>query len=336
MGDDLQHESREPPRELIAPVAGRLDAVLAAACPGLSRARLQRLIAGGAVSVNGERVRKSARVQPGDRIALEVPATEHEARATGLQIGVLYEDDALIAIDKPAGVVVHGASGDGGPSVAAWFVEHWPAAARAFDVLRPGIVHRLDKDTSGVLLLAKTPIAQGAFSAAFASRQTQKTYVAVCDGVPARPRALIDAPLGRHPGDRTRMAIARQGREARTEYEVIASGGGRSLLVVRPETGRTHQIRVHLAAVGVPVALDRVYGTAGVGRQLLHAWRITVPHPGGGTLTITAPLPSDMAAAVRAMGAEALAAPFIAPAPPSREPGTRATAEEARAGVAAV
>jgi len=271
------------------------------------------------VVVNGETARKSCRVVDGDRLCVEIPEVSHEAGATGIGIPIVYEDDVLIAVDKPAGLAVHGAPGDMGPSVATWFLARYADEARAFDVERPGIVHRLDKDTSGVLLLAKTPAARAALSHSFEGRTTKKTYLAVCDGVPARAHAVIDAAIGRHPGDRTRMAIAKRGREARTGYELLAANGERSLLLVHPESGRTHQIRVHLAAVGVPVANDRVYGKGdGHGRQLLHAWQIVVPHPAGGTLTVTAPLPPDFVEAVRSIGAEQVALPYTTPTPPVR------------------
>ena len=204
-------------------------------------------------------------------------------------------------------------------------MERYPEAAKAFEAERPGVVHRLDKDTTGVLLMAKTPQAQAFVSQAFEERRTTKTYLAIVEGVPTRPRAVIDAPLGRHPGDRTRMAIVNDGREARTEYELLGSGQDLSLLLVHLYTGRTHQIRVHLSAIGHPVSGDVVYGTretrtaargaAGVApsqvgvrkSQLLHAWQLRVPHPDGGTLIATAPLPADMGDVLRANGMTVLA-----------------------------
>jgi 23S rRNA pseudouridine1911/1915/1917 synthase len=277
-------------------------------------------------------VRKSVQVQPGDAILLEIPETPHESVPVGFDLSVLYEDEYLAVIDKPAGLAVHGAPGDMGPSVAAWWLDRLGPAAAAFDVERPGIVHRLDKDTSGVLVLAKTPSAQAALSAAFEARTTRKTYLAICDGIPDRLKAIIDAPIDRHPGDRMRMAIASRGREARTEYEVIAKDNRRSLLLVHPETGRTHQIRVHLAAINTPVAHDKIYGKASAAqaeskiqslqskmRQLLHAYQLRVPHPAGGLLTITAPVPPDFDHAIRALGAESLAVLYTQPQPAVRE-----------------
>ncbi len=320
MGTHVRHDSGAETTELIAAEAGRLDTVLSRALPGPSRARVQRLIEAGNVRVNGEVVRKSATVQEGDLIEFEVPATEHAVAPSGLDLPLLYDDAALSAINKPPGLAVHGAPGDTGPSVAGWWLEQLGPAAAGFDVERPGIVHRLDKDTSGVLLLAKTPAAQAALSRAFEERTTRKTYLAIVEGKPPQPRAVVDAPIDRHPGDRTRMAVTRNGRPSRTEYEVIAADNERALLEVHPETGRTHQIRVHLAAIGCPVANDGVYGRRATdGRQLLHAYRIQVPHPNGGTLTVTAPIPGDMAAAIRSIAGEQVASHYSQPVPPTLE-----------------
>ncbi|MEO6398967.1 MAG: RluA family pseudouridine synthase [Tepidiformaceae bacterium] len=309
-------------RELTAEQPGRIDAVIAAAIPDLSRARVQRLIADGFVQVNGSVVRKSGQVQVGDLLCLELPVVDHSVIPTGLTLGVLYEDGVMLAIDKPAGLAVHGAPGDTGPSVANWFVERLGEAAGAFDAERPGIVHRLDKDTSGVLLLAKTPRAQATLSAAFEARTTKKSYLAVVDGIPSRERAVIDAAIGRHPGDRTKMAVAKQGREARTGYEMLAHDDARAFLLVKPESGRTHQIRVHLAAINTPVTFDRTYGRGNSdGRQLLHAWRIEVPHPEGGFLTVTAELPLDFVGPLRDMRATTAAEPYFLSVPAERTEG---------------
>lgn len=318
MGNDTRtRETTVSQRHLIADTEGRIDAVLANAFPDLSRARVQRLISAGSVTINGEVVRKSGQVLTGDRLMVEVPA-EMAIEPSGLDLPVLFEDDVMMAINKPHGVAVHGAPGDTGPSVALWMLEQLgSSAAAAFAVERPGIVHRLDKDTSGVLLLAKTPAAQAALSGAFEARTTKKNYLAITDGVPPQRRALIDAGIARHPGDRTKMAISNRGRDARTEYEVLGDDREHAFLLVTPETGRTHQIRVHLAAIQAPVVFDRVYGKGGDGRQMLHAWRIAVPHPEGGTLTVTAPLPTDFAGFVRSIGLHELALPYLERVPPS-------------------
>ncbi|MEX1102784.1 MAG: RluA family pseudouridine synthase [Dehalococcoidia bacterium] len=316
---DLQRDGSGEVRELVAVESGRVDAVIAAAYPDLSRARVQRLIDAGHVHVDGLPVRKSGQVETGAHIQVAIPATPHVVATSNLRLPIIYEDDDLLVIDKPPGVAVHGAPGDTGPSVANWFLARYPELAPAFDAERPGIVHRLDKDTSGVLLLAKTPEAQWKVSRAFEARETEKTYLAVTDGIPRNQRAVIEAAIARHPGDRTRMTIAKQGRESRTSFQVLAIARDNAFLEVRPETGRTHQIRVHLKAIGAAVRYDRVYGKEGEGRQMLHAWRIKVPHPAGGTLTVTAPLPADMRAEVRTMSADKVALPYTIATPPVRE-----------------
>jgi 23S rRNA pseudouridine1911/1915/1917 synthase len=301
-------------RRVVADRAGRADAVLAGLCPDLSRARLQRLMAEGEVTRNGVPVSKAETVEAGDEIVFAVPETVHAAAAPAFDLPVIFEDQHLLAVDKPANLPVHGAPGDLAPSVAGWFLARLGAAAGAFDAEHPGVVHRLDKDTSGILVLAKTPPVQGMLSRAFEERTVIKRYVAVCDGAPPREHAIVDAAIGRHPGDRTRMALVKHGRESRTEYEVLATERDRSLVLVRPSTGRTHQIRVHLAAIGAPVRYDRVYGKPGAGRQLLHAWELIVPHPAGGTLTMRAPVPADMAHELRTLAPGDTIVPYLEPA----------------------
>jgi 23S rRNA pseudouridine1911/1915/1917 synthase len=296
---------------------------VAASLPGYTRARLQRLIAAGLVTLNGAPARKSDDVVPGDRVDVMLPAAGGSRDATpvpGIELPVLFEDADVVVIDKPAGLAVHGGPGDRSPTVARWFAARHGASLAGLDAERPGVVHRLDKDTTGVLVLAKNPAAQAALGAAFEQRRAAKTYLAVCDGEPHEPRAIVDAAVGRSQADRTKMAVSRRGRPSRTEYEVLGAGGGRSFLLVRPETGRTHQIRVHLAAIGVPVTGDGSYGSeASEGRQLLHAWRLRLPHPRGGTLAVTAPLPADMASAVRSMGLPELASLYARPCPATRD-----------------
>ena len=319
----MDHASRNQgtatePRTFVVERGGRLDAIVAAEFADLTRARVQRLIDSGSILLEGEVARKSAQAEPGATITVTLPVIAHAAPALSFDLPVLYEDDVLVVVDKPAGLAVHGAPGDTAPSVAGWFIAHYPAEASAFEVERPGIVHRLDKDTTGVLVMAKTPQAQAALSHSFEERATEKTYLAVTDGIPDRPRAVIDAAIARHPSERTKMAVTKNGRESRTGYEVLGSARERAFLLVHPETGRTHQIRVHLSAIRCPVADDSVYGKRrDGGRQLLHAYSIVIPHPSGGRLTVTSPMPSDMAAAVRALGLEAIASSYLLPRPPS-------------------
>lgn len=313
----MDHAVRtEPLGERIRFVAtrrGRVDSLVARELPALSRARAQRLVAQGFVRVAGRPVEKSRIVEPGEAIDVFVPARHVEPESLPFDLPVLYEDDALLAVDKPPGIATHGAPGDVRPSVVWWFVQRYPRLAETFDADRPGIVHRLDKGTSGVLLLAKTPAAQLVLNRAFEERRVQKEYLALCEGEPPHARAVVDAPIGRHPGDRTRMAVTLRGREARTEYVVLGSAGGRALLLVRPLTGRTHQIRVHLAAIGAPVAQDKVYGRGGEGRPLLHAYRLVAPHPFGGAVDVAAPLPDDIWTAALAAGLGEAARPYRHP-----------------------
>lgn len=283
---------------------------------------MQRLIDRGLVTVNGLQARKATTVVPGDRVRVVREPNVHVAPEPGFDLPILFEDAHLAAVDKPAGLAVHGAPDDRAPSVAAWWLARLGEAAQGFDVDRPGIVHRLDKETSGVLLLAKTPEAQAALSRAFERRAARKTYLAVVEGVPPQAEAVIEAAIDRDPRERTRMAVTSRGRPARTAYRVIASDGRRSVLEVYPETGRTHQIRVHLAAIGVPVAQDAVYGAGVPGsRQLLHALFLEIPHPAGGRLRVGAAAPSDLLGAIRAIAGETVASRYAAVRPPTIERG---------------
>ena len=294
-----------------APTGGRADAVFAAAFPDVSRARIQRLIRDGLATVDGEPTKKAAQIEAGAELVLELPSRARVPVSTDLTLPVLYEDADIVAIDKPAGVSVHGGPEDESPTVARWFEANYPEDAAQFDVERPGIVHRLDKGTSGVMVLARSPRAQSALSAAFAERLAKKQYVALVEGGFDRPRAVIDAPIGRHRGDRTKMAILDSGRASKTEYEALGQAHGRSLLLVKPVTGRTHQIRVHLAAVGAPVVDDVVYGKGGSGRHMLHAWRLEIPHPNAGVFRATAALAEDMVGSIRTVGLEKVALDFM-------------------------
>lgn len=302
MGNPLPRRNGIDRREFVATAEGRLDAVLAAACPDLSRARLQRLIAEGHVTVNGAPAQKSLRVTEGDRLAVEIPETEHAAPATGVALNILYEDEHIVAVDKPPGLAVHGAPGDAGPSVAAWFVERYPAEARAFDAERPGIVHRLDKGTSGLLMVARSPLAYDALVAQLSARTVDRSYTTlVCRHFDER-EGVVDAPIGRSARAPTRMAVTPRGRDARTRYEVVArfiAPFAASLLSCRLESGRTHQIRVHLSAIGAPVLGDDRYGgrrvQVPIGRPFLHAARLGFVHPvTGEALSFESPLPTDL------------------------------------------
>ena len=285
----------------------RLDVFLAARRGGgTSRSRIRRLIDGGHVLADGERRAAGFRLKPGMRVTLGEPPPPTEsppaARAQDIPIEVLHEDDALLIVNKPAGMSVHpGAGHPDSTLVNALLGMNKRLSRTGGEALRPGIVHRLDKDTSGLMMVAKTDAAHAALSGQLRARTVEKVYLALAAGEPREARAAIDAPIGRDPRDRRKMAVTEDGREALTRYRVLRSGGGRSLVEVRPKTGRTHQIRVHFAAIGHPIVGDALYGTADarLGRHFLHAARLGFEHPdGGGRVRFESGLPGELAGAV--------------------------------------
>jgi 23S rRNA pseudouridine1911/1915/1917 synthase len=268
----------------------RADRALAHAL-GVSRARAAALFAAGEVWRGGRPLEADARVAAGDRLALARPPApapapgEAAPRPERLPLRVVYEDDDLLVVDKPAGMVVHPAAGHReGTLVNALLGRGGPLASH--DPQRPGIVHRLDKDTSGLIVVAKEEWVRRALSDLIARHGVERTYVAVVRGHPPAARGRVEAPLGRHPRDRLRQAVRGDGRPAVTHFAVLEQHARGAVVECRLETGRTHQIRVHLASLGCPVAGDPLYGTAadrrsGVG-QLLHAARLAFPHPRDG------------------------------------------------------
>jgi len=278
----------------------RLDLVVAEGA-GVSRSRAGELVSAGAVHVDGRIERKSYRVVPGEVIdvaAAEAPALPPPAE----HVDVVYEDDHVLVVDKPAGVVVHSAPGlREGTLVDALLAAGHPLAAGA-GADRPGVVHRLDRDVSGLLVMAKTDEAHASLTAAMSRREIERTYVALVAGSPSVDRAKIDAPIGRSPRHRTRMAVLPEGRPSVTWFHVMERFTDTSLLDVRLETGRTHQIRVHLAAVGHPIVGDAVYGgdasvarRLGLQRPFLHARRLVFAHPvGGERVDVDSALPADL------------------------------------------
>lgn len=287
----------------------RLDRCLSRLIPGSSRSYLQKLIKDGLVSSNGD-ILDIPRypVRAGMVITVRLPEESgNEPVAEPFEFPILYEDDVMLVIDKPAGVVVHPAAGNPSGTVVNALLGRYPQLMdeMACQNSRPGIVHRLDKDTSGCLCIAKTASAQFKLSTAFASRDTSKTYIALVRGVPVKSQGEIITLIGRHPVNRQKMAVVeRNGKQAITRYSLISSGivdGAEiSLLHVKILTGRTHQIRVHLASIGHPVLGDALYGgsrtaVSGADRQLLHAWKLELPHPSTGEMIrFQAPVPEDM------------------------------------------
>lgn len=286
----------------------RLDRCLSRLIPGSSRSYLQKLIREGMVRADGAAVDiPRYPVRAGMRIEVDLPEeSSPEPSPEPFDFPILYEDDAMLVIDKPAGVVVHPAAGNPAGTVVNALLGRYPQLAEelACGNSRPGIVHRLDKDTSGCLVVARTASAQFKLSGSFAGRETAKTYLALVRGVPKRPSGELSNLIGRHPVNRKKMAVVeRCGKIAITRYWTVRTGTidgvPAALLEVRILTGRTHQIRVHLASIGYPVLGDALYGGAGVSieglsRQMLHAWKLRVPHPvSGEAMEFTAPIPPD-------------------------------------------
>lgn len=266
----------------------RLDKFLAAALPQHSRARLQGLVKAGRVEVNARVTTKTGYpLVGGESVKVTVPPAEPTwLEPEPIPLNVVFENDDVIVIDKPAGLVVHPAAGHARGTLVQAVLAHTPEIEGVGGELRPGLVHRLDKDTSGLILLAKNERAQRTLQAQFQSRAVKKTYIALVDGIPATARGRIEAPLGRHPRERKRMAVvpAVKGRAAVTEYHLMEKFPAHTLLEAYPLTGRTHQIRVHLAFIGCPIVGDRVYGrkhpSLPLARQFLHAARLTLRLPG--------------------------------------------------------
>jgi 23S rRNA pseudouridine1911/1915/1917 synthase len=296
----------------------RLDRVVAAALPDLSRAYVQRLIDDGRVTLNGAPAKASAKLRPGDQVRVTEPPPTPVAdlRPEPLPLAVVYEDAAVLVLDKPAGLVVHPAPGHPAGTLVNAILAHAPEVAMNGSQ-RPGIVHRLDKDTSGLMVVAKSDAARAALVEQFAGRAVLKEYLALVHGQPAAP-AVIDAPIGRDPRNRQRMAVVANGRPARTEIDAVERFPGYTLLRARLHTGRTHQIRVHLAFIGHPIVGDPVYGrratpltdAAGrlrplpVARQFLHAARLGFTLPRRDEWReFTSPLPPDLVATLEALRA---------------------------------
>jgi 23S rRNA pseudouridine1911/1915/1917 synthase len=287
---------------LIASGEARLDKYVCSRTPQLSRSQVQRLISAGNITVNGRAAKPSLKLSPGDEISITLPPTPpQELKPEAIPLKIIYEDDDLLVVDKPAGLTVHPAPGHPEHTLVNAILAHFPHLAEIGDRLRPGVVHRLDKDTSGVMLVAKNSDAQANLSKQFKSHTVTKAYLALVKGKLEPENGIIEADIGRDPRHRQRMAVVAQGRAARTDYRVVKYIGGYTLLEVRPETGRTHQIRVHLAAIGFPVVGDRVYGVKSphLSRQFLHASLLGFRLPSSGQyVEFESALPEDLQSAL--------------------------------------
>lgn len=277
----------------------RLDAALSRQFPNESRSRIQQWIRAGRVLVNGAPAKVSHALRGGEQVGVEpTSATPLRAEAEDIPLSVLYEDADLIAIDKPAGMVVHAGAGNHSGTLVNALLHRFERLSGVAGELRPGIVHRLDRFTSGVLLVAKTDQAHRKLADQFASREVKKIYLAMVNGAPKTDSGRIEKPIARDPVRRERMtARLTTGRAAWSEYRVRERFAGETLLEVLIGTGRTHQIRVHLSSVGLPVVGDRLYGAppSELPRYFLHAHSIGFAQPSTGEpLTITSPLPSDL------------------------------------------
>lgn len=281
----------------------RLDVFLARRVEGLSRSHARRLIDGGLVTVDGRRERPSHHLAAGARVVATLPPAEEAKPAPErIPLTVIYQDEDVIVVDKPAGLTVHPAPGHPSGTLVNALLAIAPELAEARETMRPGIVHRLDKDTSGLLVVARSERARASLVNQLKGREVHKTYLALVQGVPQPAQGTIEAAIGRHPRNRKKMAVVAGGREAETKYRVRETLDRFALLEVEPVTGRTHQVRVHLAAIGHPVVGDGVYGRRSplVGRQFLHAWRLAFELPSSGRLVdFESPLPADLRAALK-------------------------------------
>lgn len=278
----------------------RLDKVIAARVPDLSRAKVQRLIMAGAVMVNGCPCKSSYRVEPGDQVTATLP--EEPKLAVGpepILLDVIYEDEHLLVVNKPAGMVVHPAPGHPGGTLVNAVLARCPQVAGVGWPGRAGLIHRLDKETSGLIVIAKDEATLIAMQRQFKRREVAKTYLALVEGQVQPREGIVEVPMGRDKRHRQKMAVARDGKEARTMYRVVEAFDHYTLLEVHPYTGRMHQVRVHLAWLGYPVVGDAVYGRRRQrllqDRHFLHAAQLCFTHPATSEkVTFKAPLPVEL------------------------------------------
>jgi len=281
----------------------RLDQYLVGVIPDISRAKVQRLIERNHVLINGKRPKASCRVSPGDGISVTFPPPDiQELAPEPIPLKIVHEDRWLLVIDKPAGLVVHPAPGHPSGTLVNALLHHVKKLSAAAGPFKPGIVHRLDKETSGLLLVAKDDATHRAVSRQFAERTVRRVYQAIVKGLIPQEQGTIAAPIGRDPHRRQRMTVRYgSGREAETRYRVLKRLNGATFVELYPQTGRTHQLRVHLAHLGHPLLGDERYGVrGGLDRQALHAHRLGFFHPGTRrNVDYRSPLPKDLREALK-------------------------------------
>lgn len=278
----------------------RLDRYLVVLIPRMSRSKIQKMIMDGKVSLRGRPMRKpSMFISPGDEWTIELPPPEESTlKAEKIPLTIVHEDEWIIVIDKPAGLVVHPGAGHATGTLANALLGHTTQLSQRGGPLKLGLVHRLDKDTSGIMVVAKNDETHAKLSEQFAGRSVNRVYLALVKGRMERDTGTIDAPIGRDPANRKQMAVrySEQSRDAITKYKVLERMRGATYLELRPQTGRTHQLRVHLAQIGHPILGDAWYGVAaGLKRQALHAHRLGFDHPGVKQYTeFVSPFPKDL------------------------------------------
>ena len=285
----------------------RLDIYLVSQRPSLTRSQVRQLIGNGHVLVNGSTSKPGQKLNAGDEVQVGLPEPQPSAlQPEDIAVNLLYQDADLAVVDKPPGLSVHPGPGHPSGTLVNALLSICPDIAGIGDTVRPGIVHRLDKDTSGVMVAAKTTAAHQHLARQLASRSMSKMYRALAVGEVLPAKGTLRYPIGRDRINRKRMAVVEGGRDSVTSYEVVRSIGGCSLMNVFPQTGRTHQIRVHFAAIGHPLLGDGLYGKTSplLPRQFLHAYSLGFVHPTTGEeMTFTAPLPEDMNEVIRCLAA---------------------------------
>jgi 23S rRNA pseudouridine1911/1915/1917 synthase len=281
----------------------RLDKYVAEKCPELSRSQAQKLVADGNITVNDRVTKSGVKLHVGDRVKITLPPPPPSPLSPeAIPLNIIYENNDLLVIDKPAGLPIHPAPGHYTHTLVNAILSYVPHLPESEGSLRPGIVHRLDKDASGVMVVAKNSVSQANLINQFKTRSVVKAYLVLVKGHLTPDEGVIEAPIGRDPRNRKRMAVVAEGKEARTQYYVIKHVGDCTLVEVRPETGRTHQIRVHLSAIGYPVVGDPVYGVKSphLSRPFLHACCLGFKLPSTGEYQeFTSNLPPDLEQALK-------------------------------------